>query len=91
MAVIVGDLVAGAILVGAGMYGSHVVGRRAFERTNAAGIQEFQSYGSMVRVRSLEGLITSLSMIGKIVGAIFLFLGFFFAGVSGLNVTRLLW
>ena len=44
------------------------IGRRHFYRTNAAGVQEFKSYGSAVRSRLFEAFLILMTLICLWVG-----------------------
>ena len=47
--------------------------RRQFMRMNAAGIQEFNSYGAMLKCRIFEGTVKLLSVAAGIGGIVILF------------------
>lgn len=52
----IGFVVLGVVLVIAGAVLNTWIDRRRFYRRNAAGIEEFSSYGSAMAARGLEGL-----------------------------------
>lgn len=69
----------GAGLVGAVIYGSIKLDKRAFERRNAHGVEEFASHSDMVKAKTVE----NLSGVGlKILG--FIGLLCFAGGIVGL-------
>ena len=58
-----------------GYIGIHLyVGRRRFYRTNAAGVEEFESYGRAVRSQLFEALLTLLNLVFLLGGMIAMFL-----------------
>ena len=44
------------------------IGRRRFYRTNAAGVQEFKSYGSAIFSQLIEGFLVLISLVCILVG-----------------------
>jgi hypothetical protein len=59
----------------AGSIGIHLyVGRRRFYRTNAAGVEEFESYGRAVRSQLFEAFLALLNLVFLLGGMIAMFL-----------------
>ena len=50
-------LLAGIALFGLGCFGSIRLNRHAFNRRNGHGIEEFPSYGAMLKTKAKEGAI----------------------------------
>lgn len=50
-------LLAGIALFGIGVFGSIRLNRHAFNRRNSAGVEEFPSYGAMIKTKFKEGAI----------------------------------
>ena len=70
-------MIVGLLMFIAGIAGFVFVRRREFYRRNAAGNEEFESYGHMVRAGFLEGFIKLISLPLLILGLIvFLVAGF---------------
>jgi len=71
-----GYLLLGFLLVIAGGAGSIFLNRRAFYRRNAAGLEEFKSFGSMFKSRIIEGGIAIFSYLVLAIGAVLVIVGF---------------
>ncbi|MBS5160022.1 MAG: hypothetical protein KHZ21_14130 [Klebsiella variicola] len=61
-------LILGIIMFGISCVGFNKVAKRKFERTNAAGVEQFSSYGAKERALAFERLIYGVSTILGIVG-----------------------
>lgn len=70
-----GFLVFGLAFIAGGILAAMWAGRRAFARTNAAGVQEFKSYGSAVKSTAAEGLAKTAAVLAILFGALLLFVG----------------
>ncbi len=68
-------LVVGLVFVAVGIWAAVWAGRRAFERTNAAGVQEFKSYGSAVKSTAVEGLAKTAAVLAILFGAFLMLVG----------------
>ncbi|MDR2186483.1 MAG: hypothetical protein LBE62_00350 [Azonexus sp.] len=64
--------VIGLVFFFAGCFGVYWSGKRAFERRNIAGVEEFSSYGKAVGLRAFEGLVKIISWLSIAIG----FVGF---------------
>jgi len=60
------------IFIGGGFFLRFQINKRQFNRRNAAGVEEFKSYGSAYTTQMLE-------KIGRIVGVFFIIVGIFLA------------
>ena len=60
------------IFIGGGFFLRFQINKRQFNRRNAAGVEEFKSYGSAYTTQMLE-------KIGRIVGVFFIIIGIFLA------------
>lgn len=70
-----GFVVFGLAFIAGGIWAAMWAGRRAFARTNAAGVQEFKSYGSAVKSTAAEGLAKTAAVLSILFGALLLFVG----------------
>jgi hypothetical protein len=61
-------LLFGIIFLLAGGFGLYWTGKRAFHRRNAAGVQEFGSYGGALATRGMEAVIKIGSWLALIFG-----------------------
>ena len=72
-----GALIVGIVLLAAGGFARLWVGRRRFHRRNAAGVEEFQSYGGALATQGIEKLASIagvvLILLGLMLIATFLF------------------
>jgi hypothetical protein len=62
-------LTIGIVFFLASAFGLYWTGKRAFHRRNAAGVQEFNSFGGALATNALEGIIKIASWIGIVFGA----------------------
>ena len=69
---------AGIILMALGIFLSFKMEGKAFSRRNAAGIEEFASYGQSLKIRAKEGAIGIFAGIILVIG-IFMAVGGLFA------------
>jgi hypothetical protein len=60
------------IFIGGGFLIRFQINKRQFNRRNAAGVEEFNSYGSAYTIQMLE-------KVGRIVGVFFIIIGIFMA------------
>lgn len=58
----------GIVILGASVFGLYWTGKREFHRRNAAGVEEFNSYGQALATNALESIIRIASVIGTLVG-----------------------
>lgn len=72
-----GALIIGIVLLAAGGLARFWVGRRKFHRRNAAGLEEFQSYGGALATQGLERL-ASIAGVVLILFGLMLIATFFF-------------
>ena len=56
-------MIFGIVFFVVGCAGVYWTGRRAFERRNVAGVEEFQSYGSAIGNKFLEGVLRIASFL----------------------------
>lgn len=60
----------GIALIGIGAYLAFLMEGRAFNRRNAAGMEEFNSYGESLRIKAKEGIAKIFAGIVLIVGIV---------------------
>ena len=65
----------GLALLGICVYGSLKLNRRAFYRRNNLGIEEFSTYGDMLKIKVKEGAIGVALGICGLAGLVSLFIG----------------
>lgn len=58
----------GVVILAASVFGLYWTGKREFQRRNAAGVEEFDSYGQALVTNALEGIIRIASVIGTVAG-----------------------
>lgn len=68
-----GFFIAGLIFVGLGIRALMWAGKRAFERRNAAGVEEFKSYGAAVGSTAVEAVAKTAAVLSILIG-LFMFL-----------------
>lgn len=71
-----GMIFVGLLLAAIGGFGLFWVGRREFNRRNAAGVEEFKGYGTAVATKFFEKVVRGLSFFFLLGGAALLFQGF---------------
>ena len=69
-------LFVGILLAVIGLALRYVINRRIFNRRNAAGVEEFTSYGASVGIRLLESIGRLLGLLLLLAGAALLLLHF---------------
>lgn len=69
---------AGIVLIGIGVSAAYWLEGKKFARRNAAGIEEFSSYGASLKIRAKEGAAGILAGIVLVIG-IFMAVGGLFA------------
>ena len=70
--------VVGIMIFSPGCYGMYWTGKRAFERRNKAGVQEFDSYGKAVGATALESIISIVSVLAIAFGFLLFCIGLAF-------------
>ncbi|MBQ9182757.1 MAG: hypothetical protein IJV56_03435 [Neisseriaceae bacterium] len=69
-------LIIGLIMVALGVVGRLWIGKRAFDRTNEAGVQGFNSYKHAVAAGIMEAIIGWVSYIVALIGVIVILVSF---------------
>ena len=68
----------GIVIFSPGCYGVYWTGKRAFERRNKFGVQEFDSYGKAAGATALESIIGIVSVLAIAFGFILFCVGLAF-------------
>lgn len=68
----------GIVIFLASSFGLYWTGKRAFHRRNAAGVQEFNSFGGALATNALEGIIKIASWLGIVLGFMMVVISFSF-------------
>ncbi len=71
-----GLIFVGLLSAAIGGFGLFWVGRREFNRRNAAGVEEFKGYGTAITTKLFEKAVRGVSVFFLLGGAAALFLGF---------------
>lgn len=68
----------GILLFFLSCFGLYWVGKRAFNRRNAAGVQQFNSYGGALAANAIEGIVKIASWLGIALGFMMFCVGYGF-------------
>jgi len=77
----------GVFIIAVGGMGLFWCSKQSFHRRNALGMEEFESYGQMVLLRIIEGLVMLISILAMLGGIILLFWKLVGFAVLGPNIN----